>query len=247
MSEKPLAIRNLKAGYRRTSPVLDGVSLSLEPGDAFALVGANGAGKTTLIKSALDFISIDEGEIRIFGCTHWDYHSRARLAFLPERFQPPYYLRGSDYLRSMSKLYRVDYDESVILATMKKLDLSREALDRSVKEYSKGMAQKLGLIACLHSGRDLLIMDEPMSGLDPKARHAFKALLRDLHREGRTLFFSTHVLADINAICNKMAILDAGRICFMGSPDECCRQFGSDDLESAYMACISAEDVSSNE
>lgn len=243
MSVQPLVIQNIEAGYQRTNSVLKDISLSLEGGDAFALVGANGAGKTTLIKSVLDFISINNGKITIFGHPHVDYHSRSEVAFLPEHFQPPYYLKGRDYLRSMSRLYSVAYDEDSISVTMEKLDLPLEALDRSVKEYSKGMAQKLGLLACLHSGRNLLIMDEPMSGLDPKSRHAFKGLLRDLNQQGRTLFYSTHVLADISAICNKMAILDSGRIRFTGSPIDCCQQFASDDLESAYMACINTDSV----
>lgn len=238
MTDQALVIDDLAAGYNRSARVLDGVSISIDSGDAFALVGVNGAGKTTLIKSILDFISVDQGSIELFGTSHDRYQARARLAFLPERFQPPYYLTGQGFLRSMADLYRVEYDPSVIATTMRTLDLPHDALAKPVREYSKGMAQKLGLITCLHSQRDLLIMDEPMSGLDPKARYAFKTLLQELYQNGRTLFFSTHVLADIGAVCNKMAILHSGRICFLGSPDECCRQFGSDDLETAYMQCI---------
>ncbi|MCS3904430.1 ABC-2 type transport system ATP-binding protein [Methylohalomonas lacus] len=241
MSAKPLVIRDLYKAYRVGQPVLDGLSLTVDSGDALALVGINGAGKTTLIKSILDFVSIDCGNIEIFSESHARHQARARIAFLPERFQPPYYLTGEGFLRMMARLYRASYSESGIAATMQALDLPASALSQPVREYSKGMAQKLGLIACLHSQRSLLIMDEPMSGLDPKARHAFKQLLRELPGEGRTLFFSTHLLADVEAVCNKMAILHDGRLHFVGSPTECCRQFGTEELENAYMQCIGAQ------
>lgn len=238
MTASPLVIRDLGKAYRKNRPVLAGVSLTVADGDACALVGVNGAGKTTLIKSVLDFISIDSGRIEIFSDGHDHYAARHRLAFLPEKFQPPYYMTGAGFLRMMARLYQVTYDAKEIESTMQALDLPLSALRQPVKEYSKGMAQKLGLIACLHSQRELLIMDEPMSGLDPKARHAFKQLLLNLKNEGRTLFFSTHLLADVGAICNQMAILHDGRIRFSGSPQDCCREYAADDLETAYMNCI---------
>lgn len=241
MSAKPLVIRELSKSYRTGQPVLDGISLAVDKGDAMALVGVNGAGKTTLIKSILDFISVDHGSIEIFAKSHRHYQARRALAFLPERFQPPHYLTGRGFLRMMARLYRVGYSEKVIANTMQALDLPAAVLSRPVKEYSKGMAQKLGLIACLHSQRSLLIMDEPMSGLDPRSRHAFKKLLQELPQQDRTLFFSTHLLADVSAICNRLAILHDGMIRFIGSPDDCCRQYGTDDLEAAYMACIQSE------
>ncbi len=241
MSAEPLVIHDLYKAYRAGESVLDGISLTVDSGDALALVGVNGAGKTTLIKSILDFGSIDSGSIEIFSESHTRHQSRASIAFLPEHFQPPYYLTGEGFLRMMARLYRAPYSETGIAATMQALDLPASALSQPVREYSKGMAQKLGLIACLHSQRSLLIMDEPMSGLDPKARHAFKKLLRELHGQGRTLFFSTHLLADVEAVCNKMAILHDGRLRFVGAPADCCRQFGTDDLETAYMQCIGAQ------
>ncbi len=243
MSIAPLKLRNVRKGYQPGLPILDDVDLALEAGEAIALVGVNGAGKTTLIKAILDFISIEQGRIEIFGKASTDHRAREKLVYLPERFQPPYYLVGRQFLQMMTRLYHAEYDESRVERYLRSLDLPEKALDQPVREYSKGMAQKLGLIGCLNSQRPLLIMDEPMSGLDPRARYSFKRLLAEVSRQGRTLFFSTHLLADVSSVCDRLAILHEGRIRFIGSPQACCEQYERDDLESAYMACINAETV----
>lgn len=241
MSVQPLRIIDLQQSYGSDRPVLAGVSLEVAAGDSIALVGMNGAGKTTLIKAILDFIAVDSGTIEIYGKPQTDYRARYNLAFLPEHFKPPYYLKGAEFLDMMSSLYGADNARTEIEYYSRSLDLDPGALTKPVRQYSKGMAQKLGLIACLASGRDFLLLDEPMSGLDPKARHQFKKVLREKRNKGMTLFFSTHLLADVDEICNQMAILHDGKIRFSGTPDECRRQFGASDLESAYMSCIGYE------
>jgi ABC-2 type transport system ATP-binding protein len=102
------------------------------------------------------------------------------------------------------------------------------------------MSQKLGLAACLASGRDLLVLDEPMSGLDPKARALLKQHLMETHAAGRTLLFSTHQLSDVAQLCDRVAILHEGRIRFVGTPLECCGNYDCDDFEQAYLRCIEA-------
>ncbi|MDZ7734828.1 MAG: ABC transporter ATP-binding protein [Gammaproteobacteria bacterium] len=241
MSASPLKITDLRQSYGAGSPVLARVDLEVAAGDSIALVGMNGAGKTTLIKAILDFIAVDSGSIEIYGKPQTDYRARRRLAFLPEHFKPPYYLKGIEFLDMMSSLYGADNVQTQIEYYARSLDLDPGALTKPVRQYSKGMAQKLGLIACLASGRDFLVLDEPMSGLDPKARHQFKQLLREKLDKGMTLFFSTHLLADVGEICDRMAILHEGKIRFSGTPEECRRQFDAIDLEAAYMNCIGYE------
>ena len=102
------------------------------------------------------------------------------------------------------------------------------------------MAQKLGLAACFLSRKDLIILDEPMSGLDPKARILVKRYLQSLKEQGHTLFFSTHMLADVAELCDRMGILHEGRLRFIGSPGACCEAFGAESLEQAYLNCIAA-------
>jgi len=217
---------------------LDGVDLEVAPGSCFALVGANGAGKTTCIKSLLDFGSIDAGAIHLFGEDHRRAAARARLAFLPERFLPPHHLTGFEFLDYHARLHGARQGRSAALDAAAAVDLDGEALARPARSYSKGMAQKLGLAACLASGKDLLVLDEPMSGLDPKARLLVKRRLATLHGEGCTLLFSTHVLADVQALCDAMLILHAGRVRFAGTPGDCLAAFAGADLEEAYLHCI---------
>ena len=220
--------------------VLDQLSLEVRHGEFFGLVGVNGAGKTTCIKGLLDFCELNGGTIEIFGESHTHTRSRHRLAYLPERFLPPYYLTGRDFLSYMAKLYACQFDEAAIVTMLETLDLDLSALEKSVRAYSKGMAQKLGLAACFLSRKDLIILDEPMSGLDPKARILVKRYLQTLREQGHTLFFSTHMLADVAELCDRMGILHGGRLRFVGSPAACCETFATENLEQAYLSCIAA-------
>lgn len=222
------------------STVLDGASLEVQPGECFGLVGVNGAGKTTLIKCLLDFARADAGTLTLFGLPSTDPEARARLAFLPERFMPPYYLTGSDFLDYMARLHGIVRDPARLPALLEAVDLDGNALSRPVRQLSKGMAQKLGLLACLQSERPLLVLDEPMSGLDPKARAAVMGRLRALRDCGRTLFFSTHLLHDVEVLCDRLAILHGGRVAFAGTPEQCRRKYGATDLDGAYLRCVGA-------
>jgi ABC-2 type transport system ATP-binding protein len=218
--------------------VLDGVDLVVETGEFFGLVGLNGAGKTTLIKGLLDFSGVDAGRITVFGVDHRRTEARARLAFLPERFNPPYFLTGRDFLTHMADLHGQRYDAEEALEVLEGLDLDPSALGKPVRTFSKGMSQKLGLAATLLSGRDLFVLDEPMSGLDPQARALFKRRLLDLRESGRTVFFSTHLLSDVEDLCDRMAVLHDGRVCFAGTPEECCRRYDAFTLEQAFLQAI---------
>jgi ABC-2 type transport system ATP-binding protein len=218
--------------------VLQGVDLELQAGQCFGLVGVNGAGKTSLIKCLLDFCGMDGGAIEIFGRPHRDPAARGPLGFLPERFTPPYYLTGADFIRYLLTLQGLRYDADAVAAMLAALDLEPAALKRTVRQYSKGMTQKLGLAACLLSRKQLYILDEPMSGLDPKARALLKAQLRQLQQAGGTLFLTSHALADVDELCDRMAILHDGRIRFSGTPAECRERYGAGTLEQAFLACI---------
>ena len=217
---------------------LDNVDLSIAQREAFGLVGANGAGKTTLIRCLLDLSASDEGRIEIFGMRAREPAARARLAYLPERFMPPHYLTGSEFLRTLAALGAARYDEARTGALINELELEREALERPVRTLSKGMTQKLGLAACLSLERELYVLDEPMSGLDPAARVAVKSVLRRLSREGRTLFFTSHVLADVDELCSSIAVLERARLRFRGSPRSLCERYGEPSLERAFMQCL---------
>jgi ABC-2 type transport system ATP-binding protein len=236
-AQEALRFTGVTKAYGQT-PALDGFSLAVARGELFGLVGGNGAGKTTLIKCLLDFCKTDAGEIRLFGASHRLTASRRQLAFLPERFNPPYYLTGRDFLRYMAKMHRTVYDEARVARTFERLDLEASALTRPARAYSKGMTQKLGLAACLLSGKPLQVLDEPTSGLDPKARAMLKRELAAIRGAGSTVFFTSHALADVEEICDRMAVVHGGRVRFAGTPAELMRRYGSSDLEAAFLQCI---------
>jgi ABC-2 type transport system ATP-binding protein len=220
---------------------LAGVTLSVQAAESFALAGMNGAGKTTLIKCLLDFCATDAGGIRIFGVDHRLTAARARVAFLPERFTPPYYLTGRDFLRYMLRLHGAVYREAESQEMLRALDLELSALVKPVRAFSKGMTQKLGLAGCFLGGKDLYILDEPTSGLDPKARALLKRRLRDLKQRGHTVFLTSHSLADVEEICDRMAVIHRGRLCFCGTPSALRARHGGT-LEDAFLACIESGD-----
>ena len=156
MTVPALRLQHVVQGYGQTS-VLRGVNLELHAGECFGLVGVNGAGKTSLIKCVLDFCALDGGAIDIFGQPHHRPASRQPLGFLPERFTPPYYLTGADFIRYLLTLQGLRYDAAEVGAMMTALDLDPDALQRTVRGYSKGMTQKLGLAACLLARKPLYI------------------------------------------------------------------------------------------
>lgn len=237
MADAALFFDNVVKRYKK-NVVLDGINLSVSKGEFLGLVGVNGAGKTTLIKSLLDFCELDSGEIEIFGVSHRLPQARLNLAFLPERFLPPYYLTGRDFVNYMSRLHGVDLSAEQIDEMFTILDLDMSVMSKSVRDFSKGMAQKLGLAACFLSGKALFILDEPMSGLDPKARAQLKKHFLFMKSQGVTLFFSTHMLTDVETLCDRIAILHDGQLRFVGTPAECCTNFQSASLEQAYLNCV---------
>ena len=241
MSKSCLEFIDVKKRYGALE-ILTGIDLNLAEGEYMGLVGINGAGKTTMIKCLLDLASITSGSISIYNLPSTDTQSRAKLAFLPEKFTPPYYLTGRDFIEYMVKLYGVNVDPGQINNMLEALDFDPQTLNKPVRQSSKGMSQKLGLAACFLSDKGLFILDEPMSGLDPRARAYLKKYLLELKERGKSMFFSTHLLADVEALCDRVAILHRGKIRYAGSPGECCAQYNSPDFESAYLACVKSEE-----
>lgn len=238
---EPAAIRFDGVGKRfGLHRVLDRLSLSIDSGESLALVGMNGAGKSTCLKALLDLCDVDSGAIEIFGIPHTEPRARTALAFLPEPFLPPWYLGGRDFLRYMARLHGAPWRGEHAREVCGQLELDPETLTRPARHLSRGMSQKLGLAALFLSGRNLLVLDEPMSGLDPWARRLVRHRLERHRAAGGTLFFSTHDLAGIEALCDRIAVLDAGTVTFAGTPQECMRRFGGGTIEDACLRCIGA-------
>ncbi len=195
----------------RRVQALHDVSLSLQPGESLGYLGPNGSGKTTSIKCILTLIRPTTGSIRLFGRDPSDPLARARVGYLPES---PYfydYLKPTEVLDYVGRLYGLDRADRKrrIPQLLDRLGLTHAA-DRPLRGFSKGMLQRVGIAQSLLADPDLLIWDEPMSGLDPIGRKEVRELMVDLRREGKSLFFSSHVLADVEALCDAVCILDRG-------------------------------------
>lgn len=235
--EKALEVVHIRAGYGDRA-VLEDVSFSVDIGQTYGLIGLNGVGKTTLIKIILGLKTAVSGEVRVLGRVSSDAQVRSDVSYLPERFDPPWFLRGGEFIQFASSLY----GRSVALEDMeeacRRLALDPGVLMHRVQTYSKGMRQKLGLIATVLTGCKILVLDEPMSGLDPLARVLVKNLLASVKAEGRTVILSSHILADMDEICECVTVIDATKVMFTGSPEEMKGLSGERYLEKSFLKII---------
>lgn len=234
-----LNISSINAGYGKTN-VLHDISLDIQAGETFGLIGLNGAGKTTLIKTILGLKDQASGAITVAGHKAGTDEAKKQLAYLPERFDPAWFLNAYEFMRFTLSLYGRKLDKAQADSMAQKLGLKVEYLPKRAQTYSKGMRQKLGLMATFLTGAPLLILDEPMSGLDPLARAQVKNLLIEARLQGRTCFLSSHILSDMEELCDRIAILHGGCIMFIGKPAELLAQQGKPQLEQAFLSLIGA-------
>lgn len=235
MTKTPLVINKIHKSFKKHK-VLDGVSLKVKPGTIHGLVGLNGIGKTTLIKIILGLLSEDSGEVSIFGKSNVSLIAKGNIAYLPEKFQPSPFLKGREFLKLSVEQYKKKYNHKLAVELCKTLDLDESALDKRISSYSKGMGQKLGLISIFLFNVKFLILDEPMSGLDPSARIFLKNKLKEYKDGGGTVFFSSHILADIEEIADTIDVLHDGTIHYNGDVNKFVK--GSKNLEHAFLKVI---------
>lgn len=242
MASKAINISNLRKSFiskESTKLVLDDINLSMNEGEVFGLIGLNGIGKTTTIKISLDLISADSGSIEFFGKSHKDGSCRKNLCYLPEKFQPSSHLTGFEFCEITCLFYGVKLDKKKAQDIALRIDLDPNALRKQISSYSKGMGQKIGLISCFLTNTKLLILDEPMSGLDPKARIGLKDLLIEQKKEGKSIFFSSHILSDVDEICDRINIIHNTKIVFDGKADNLKDRYKEQSLERAFLKAIS--------
>jgi len=213
-----LSVKNLRKKYRKgflkkkEVPVLKGVSFEVER-EIFGFIGPNGAGKTTTIKAIMGFIFPDEGEIRVFGRPGRDVSVRKKLGFLPERPYVPLSITAREYLDFCADVFGIPYYERKRkYAYLLELVGLTGVEDRKLSSYSKGMVQRLLFAATLLNDPELLILDEPMSGLDPVGRSIIASVIRKLKEEGRAVFYSSHIIQDVERLSDRVAIIVNGEI-----------------------------------
>lgn len=215
---------------------LVGATLKVVQGETFGLLGPNGAGKTTLQKILLGLIRPTAGTARVLGAPPENSQVRARVGYLPEN---PYfytYLTGREFLEFCGGLFGMS---GPLLRTRSNQLLERlgmsQAATMPLRKYSKGMLQRIGVAQALINDPEIVFLDEPMSGLDPLGRRDLKDLILDLKKDGKTIFFNSHILSDVEALCDRVGILNNGRLIACGGVSEI-RAQGS--LEDAFIHLV---------
>jgi len=214
--------KSFSLGLRaRRVQALSDLTLGVDRGEIFGLVGPNGAGKSTTIKLLLGLIRPSHGSGSIDGHPIGSVASRTRLGYLPENPVLYDFLRPLEFLRLCGRLHRIDSEtiKKRSEALLEVVGLSH-AVDMNIRKFSKGMVQRLGLAQSLLGDPAIVILDEPMSGLDPIGRKDVRDLIFRLRDEGRTIFFSTHILPDVEMICDRVALLSKGRLTDVGRLDD---------------------------
>lgn len=219
-----LKLRNISKTYGRAHvKAVDNVNLDIRPGEIFGFLGPNGAGKTTTIKMIVGLLKPDEGVITIDGVNVWEEPLKAKsmISYVPDNPEIYDRLKGIEYLNFIADMYGVSKDDR-----RKKLDYYlelfniKDAVGDIIASYSHGMKQKLVLTSALLNDPKLFILDEPMVGLDPKSAFNLKEIMRKMCDEGRIVFFSTHVLEVAERLCDRIAIINKGKIIAMGTMEE---------------------------
>lgn len=200
---------------------LDNISFEIQEGDLVGFLGANGAGKTTLIKILMDFSRQSSGVVEfsnILGKTQLEIKSN--MGYLPERAYLYQHLTGREFLQYTGFINSISKNNlNLLIEKWSKEIMIDYALDRQIRGYSKGMQQRLGFISALIHSPKFLVLDEPLSGLDPVGRADFKNILKELNKNGTTIFFSSHIIADVEEICNKVVFIEKGKLLYDGDID----------------------------
>lgn len=189
------------------------VNLNVQAGEAFGFLGPNGAGKSTLVKMLVGLITPTGGTAELYGHPIGSVEARRRIGYLPELFRYPEWLTGEEVIRFHAKLCRLDSSTTKqrIGELLDEVGIGRRGRDR-IKKYSKGMQQRLGLACALVGCPDIVFLDEPASALDPVGRHEVREILKRLKQRGTTIFLNSHLLEDVEQVCDRLALLNNGQI-----------------------------------
>ena len=237
-----IEIKGVTQSYVTGNKIIDNMNLTIEDGVIFGFLGPNGAGKTTTVEMITGVLKIDEGDILIDGKSIIKEPIAAKklFGFVPDSPDAYEKLTGLEYLNFIGDVYKVDTKTRMerITKLAKEFEIY-DSLKSRIQSYSHGMKQKLLIISVLLYEPKNWILDEPMVGLDPKASFILKKLMKEHSQKGNTVFFSTHVLEVAEKICDKIAIIDSGKIIFVGTIDELHQKLNSEDsLEESFLKLI---------
>lgn len=218
-----IEIKNISKRYKKEKKVIDNLDLKINNGEIFGFLGPNGAGKTTTIKMITGILEIDEGDILIDNKSiiKESIEAKKSLGLVPDNPNAFLKLKGIEYLNFIADVYNISTEERVI--KIKELAEKFEiidALNNRIESYSHGMRQKLIIIGVLLHDPKNWMLDEPLTGLDPKASYELKRLMREHADNNKTVFFSTHILDVAERLCDRIGIIDKGKLIFVGTYEE---------------------------
>ena len=220
----PIEVDALSVKFKHGKQIhqaLNSVSFKVESGKTVGFIGPNGAGKTTALHVLLGFLSPDSGHARIFGEDTSSPSSRSLIGYLSEHPECYKYMTGREYLNMTAKLFGIRKPERKqrIVNLLKDVELTQHA-DKRIATYSRGMLQRIGLAQAMINDPDLLILDEPTNGLDPLGRMRIRQIIEELKQKGKTIFFSSHELSEIETVCDEIVMIANGRIIRQGAVSE---------------------------
>jgi ABC-2 type transport system ATP-binding protein len=242
-SEPIIRVEDLRVEYGGSPPkvAVNGLSLSVQPGEVFGFLGPNGAGKTTTMNVLLGFVTATRGTAYLFGVDVRNPIARQRIGYLPELTYYYKFLSAEELLRFYARIFGIPKAnvDARIDQVLKLVELD-SARKRLIKTYSKGMQQRAGLAQALINDPDLLILDEPTSGLDPVGRMKVREIIQRLKNEGKTVFFSSHELGEVETVCDRVSILHQGSLKVEGRVSELVRKYQGN-LEQIFLKVIGYE------
>ena len=237
-----IEIKNVSQSYVKNEKIIDNMNLKIDDGIVFGFIGPNGAGKTTTIEMITGVLGIDEGDILIDGISIQKnpIEAKKKFGFVPDTPDAFEKLTGLEYLNFIGDVYEVDAETkfNIVERLAKEFGIYNHLKDQ-IQSYSHGMKQKRLIISVLLYNPKNWILDEPMTGLDPKAAFTLKNLMKEHSQKGNTVFFSTHVLEVAEKLCDKIAIIDKGKIVFSGTVEEAKEKSKSNStLEESFLKII---------
>ena len=223
-----IEIKNISKSYVKGKKQIDNLNLKINDGEIFGFLGPNGAGKTTTIKMITGILDIDEGDILIDGksITNNSIEAKMNFGFVPDNPDMFLKLKGIEYLNFIGDIYNISSEErkEKIESLARKFDIY-ENLNDKIQNYSHGMRQKIIILGVLLHNPKNWILDEPLTGLDPKSSHDLKELMKEHSKKGNSVFFSTHVLEVAEKLCDRIGIINKGKLIFIGTYEEIKEKF----------------------
>ena len=240
-----IEIKNISKEYKKNKKVINDINLEIKDGEIFGFLGPNGAGKTTTIKMITGILEIDKGDILIDGKSikKEPIEAKKQIGLVPDNPDVFLKLKGIEYLNFMADIYEVSTQDRVkrIKELSEKFEINN-VLNNKIESYSQGMRQKLIIIGVLLHNPKNWILDEPMTGLDPKSSFELKNMMREHANQKNTVFFSTHILDVAERLCDRIGIIDKGKLLFVGTYEDLKKELKENkSLEELFMEIVENE------